>query len=126
MCGDNKGHLHGFCYPLASLSTGDEHETTSDTVTFACATAQLRLEPVSTVVESCARVKRGGRIVSIVFHRDVAYVLARDGYVVRYKVTAANQHKQHDNIVIQVVGKIKAANSFSAAFDIIQKGKTIT
>eukprot|EP01048_Picozoa_sp_COSAG05_P001295 COSAG05_NODE_43_length_25931_cov_49.314636_8_plen_678_part_00 len=118
ICGDNKGFVYGFHYPLAMLAADGRHQSTGAAITFASGESKLRLEAVSTVVESSARVKRGGRIVSIAVHREIAYVLARDGYIVRYSVTAAQQ-AAYNTVTIQLVGKIKVANSISAIDNVV-------
>jgi WD40 repeat protein len=139
LCGDNKGMLHVFGYPNVGTSphdsdgvdTGDSgsggdlssSDSDDSAVWFSEGEMQLRLPPADDTITTTTQIKRGGRIVSIVWHQDLAYVLARDAYIVRYAIVAqptdSLEPGTSPELNIQLVGKTKAGNSIAGIDEVL-------
>eukprot|EP01043_Picozoa_sp_COSAG02_P016460 COSAG02_NODE_725_length_18021_cov_392.218279_3_plen_756_part_00 len=105
LCGDRKGNCHVFEYPVI-----DEDDTTGEAAVELTDSGRACALPCTgtTTLKAAFTVRRGGRINNIVIRHDTAYVLARDGYIVRYCVELVGS-----SVALRLIGKIKAGGGIS-------------
>jgi len=105
LCGDRKGNCHAFEYPVV-----DQADATGETTIELADGAQTCALPctATSALKASFTVRRGGRINNIVIRHNIAYVLARDGYIVRYCVELVD-----GAVALRLIGKIKAGGGIS-------------
>ena len=104
--GDRKGNLNAFEYPITEPT---EQTTPMAELIGGTNACNVMLPRIDGVLKTSATVRRGGRINTITIHRGTAYVLARDGYIVRYAIEIGDDGA----VALRLIGKIKAGGGIS-------------